>query len=275
MGERHRLLVVEDDPATAQDLVEMIAALGWEAVAVDNKQDAEASLQREQFCLVLLDLQIKNEHDSILPVEAAGLALLSSIKTNSPSVPIVVVSGHVSEWEAGVGVMRDGATDVMRKPISDHRHVMDKLRSAFERTSRSSHDACSGGRTGAITISIPGTRRKQRTEVRVDDRSAPLTDKPLRTLLHLIRAKLANERVHRTELGERDEGTRAISDLRKALQSALAGVDIIENDGASNYWLVETVQIGTCNEEALREIGNQRITKLAEQIRCLIAVRAT
>jgi len=274
MGEVHRILVVEDDPATAQDLMELAAELGWTAVAVDNRQDAEAHLRREPCCLVVLDLQIKPGPGSIRSIEDAGLTLLTWIRTKKQDLPVVVVSGHVSEWEAGVGVMREGATDVLRKPIGDRRLVMHKLRAVFERTGRSSHGVCSGGGIDALTISIPGARRNQRTEVVVDGRSAYLTDKPLRTLLHLIRGKLANARVQRSELGKHDSGIRAISDLRKDLQSVLRGAEIVENDRESNYWLLEMVQIGACNVDALRQIGSQPITELAEQIQTLIAARA-
>jgi CheY-like chemotaxis protein len=276
MSEKHRLLVVEDDPATAQDLVEMIAALGWQSVATDNKRDAEAHLQREQFCMVVLDLQIKNEPDSLLRVEAAGLALLASIRTNGPGVPVVVVSGHVSSWEAGVGVVtKHGATDVVRKPIDDQRLVVETIRSALERTGRSSHDACAAARSSvqarALTISIPGTRHKQRTDIVVHARTVRLTDKPLRTLLRLILGKLENKPVHRLDLGKGEEGIRAIAVLRKDLESVLDGIEIIENDRASNYSLVSMVQIGTCNVAALRKIGNQSIAEVAEQIQDLIA----
>lgn len=274
MTERHRLLVVEDELATAEDLVEMIAALGWEAVRVDNKRDAETRLRSEAFCLVVLDLQIKNESHAILSIEAAGLALLKSIKTNTPGIPVVVVSGHVSEWDAGVGVMRDGAADVMRKPIIDHRRVMDLLRAVFERTGRASHEACSGGTTPAFTLSIPGTRHRQRMDIVVNEGTARLSDRPLRTLLRLMRGKLANKRVHRFDLGEGDAGIKAISVLRQELKSALGDIEIIENDGASNYWLVDTVQIGRFDVEALCAFDSQPVTELAEEIQALIAARS-
>lgn len=278
MREGHRVLIVEDDPATAGDLAEIIESLGWNSVTTDNRRDAEVLLQRERFCLVLLDLQIKNEPDSIRSVEAAGLALLAFIKTNGPPLPVVVVSGHVSTWEAGVAAVTEhGATGVVRKPLDDHRLVIEKVRSALERTGRSTHDACATARprvqTRAPTIAIPGTRHNQQTNIVVNDRTVGLTDKPLRTLLHLIRGKLENKPVHRSDLGEGDAGIRAISGLRKDLRPVLDGVELINNDRASNYSLIRTVEIVEFNAEALRKLENKPIADLAEQIRRLMPPR--
>ena len=59
MKERHLALMVEDDPETAEDLVQILESVDCGSVVVDNAEDAEKRLQEKSFCLILLDLQIK------------------------------------------------------------------------------------------------------------------------------------------------------------------------------------------------------------------------
>jgi DNA-binding NtrC family response regulator len=75
MKGRHISLVVEDDGETAEDLVEILRSIDSDAVVVDNAEGARSALQNNSFCLILLDLQIKSEPDSIKGHVEHGKAL--------------------------------------------------------------------------------------------------------------------------------------------------------------------------------------------------------
>jgi DNA-binding response OmpR family regulator len=281
MTDRHRVLVVEDDRSTADDLVDLLRSLDCDPVVVDNKASALAKLSQEAFCLALFDLQIKIERDSIKGHIEAGRSLVREARRLYPEhagacyrLPILVVSGYAREVEAAVEVMKDGADDVVQKPL-DSREVSGSVRQALERSGRSSHRACAtlSGRApapaGTIALSIPGDRDRRRTRIVVGATALTLQDASLRVLLHLVAGKLAGERVHKTDLGARDDqGFRGISVLRDALKPALGeGLDIIKNDHQGYYWLVDEVAIGDVDHDKLLEIGDAKITALAERIR--------
>lgn len=289
MSGRHRVLVVEDDASTADDLADMLRSLDCEPVIVDNKRGALGKLQRETFCLILCDLQIKIDSDSIRGHIEAGRSLVREIRKLYPDhagpcfgLPILVVSGYAREVGSAVEVMKDGADDVIQKPL-DSRQVSTSVRQALERSGRASHDACAAmpGRTAAAgaearVLAIPADRDRRRTKITFGGGSTHLTDASLRVLLHLVAGKLAGEKVHKTTLGARDDqGFRGISVLREALKPALGEhVDIIDNDHHGFYALVDDIEIGAIDCDRLAEIGDAKITSLAEELRRLRPAKA-
>jgi DNA-binding response OmpR family regulator len=281
MKSRHRVLVVEDDQATADDVVDILRSLDTEPIVVDNKRAALARLSQEAFCLGMFDLQIKLESDSIRGHIEAGRSLVRETRKLYPEhagacyrFPILVVSGYAREVGSAVEVMKDGADDVIQKPL-DSREVSQAVRQALERSGRSRHELCATlpGRAPAagegIVISVPGDRDRRRTRVAFGAASVSLTDASLRVLLHLIVGKELGEKVHKVDLGARaDQGFRGISVLREALKPALGEhVDIIENDHTGHYWLVDEVAIGDVDCDKLIALGDKQITALAERLR--------
>jgi DNA-binding response OmpR family regulator len=281
MTSRHRVLVVEDDRPTADDLADLLRSLDCDPAVVDNKRDALDRLQQETFCLAVFDLQIKIEPDSIKGHIEAGRSLVREARKLYPDhagpcyrLPILVVSGYAREVTSAVDVMKDGADDVIQKP-PDSREVSRSVRQALERSGRASHEACaampspSPASPGAIVLAIPGAHERRRTRVLVGAKALGLTDASLRVLLHLVVGRVTGEKVHKTELGARaDQGFRGISVLRDVLKPALEeGVDIIKNDHQGYYWLVDEVVIGECDPDKLIALGDAKITALAERLR--------
>jgi DNA-binding response OmpR family regulator len=281
---RHRALIVEDDVPTAEDLVEVVRALDCESVVVDNKADAIAALEREAFCFALFDLQIKVHRDSIRGSVEAGQGLVREARRLYPAhagaggchqMPILVVSGHAREAAEAVAVMKDGADDVIQKPL-DARHVSEGIRHALLRSGRSSHDACAAmvrayGPSGALVVAFPANRVGRRTRIVIGGKALNLTDGMLRILLELVVARLSDRAVHKIDLGATDDqGFKGISELRKELKPALGeDADIIANDYQGNYRISAPIVLGECQVERLVAIGDQRITALAKQLRAL------
>jgi len=283
MTGRHVALIVEDDTAIAEDLVEIVKSLGCDSVLIDNRRDALATLQSRQFCFILLDLEIKGDSDSIKGHTEHGNSLLREIRrahfdhTGSCFwLPIIIVSGHANEVSAAIEAMKDGANDIIHKPFVA-RNVSMKIRSTLELSGRANHALC-GKRPVAqaeverlsvgVTLSIPGERIKRRTRVLIGGRPIDLTNSSLMVLLELMVAHEVGEGVHKRRLGASDDqGFKGVSILRDALKPAIgADLTIISNDYHGNYRLTYNVTIGNCATEKLVEIGEARIAELAQEL---------
>lgn len=279
MTHRHRTLIVEDDKPTAEDLEDLVRSLDCDPIVVDNKKDARAALDRETICFALLDLQIKLEPDSLRGNPEAGTTLIRDVRRRYPDhaggcyrMPILVVSGYAREADRAVQVMKDGADDVIQKPL-DTRLVAERIHHFLQRSGRSDHTACPAFATRSpapgLLISVSGERDRRRTKVVIGTTTIKLTDGDLRVLLHLMVAKLAGTKVHKSDLGATsDQGFKGISELRHEIAPALAeGVDIIDNDYNGNYSLTDGVTIGVCDIAKLIAIGDHKIAELAEKLR--------
>lgn len=278
---RHRVLIVEDDRDMANELAEIIRSLDFDHVCVDNKDDALVLIRESEFCLILLDLQIKGTPDAIKGHLGHGSALLREIRKLHPDhpsdtywLPILVVSGFAREVQEGVAVMKDGASDVLQKPVSA-RVVVDAISSALLRSGRKNHGLCGTIPSGrpetedSITLSITGEREGRRTRVLIGSRKILLPNAQLKTLIRLIVARMEGSAVHKTALGfKAHEGFKGISVLRLALEPALPdNFDMFDNDYHGSYRLNDRIRIGECNTGSLLDTGDSVITELAEHLR--------
>jgi len=280
MKQRHAALIVEDDTASAEDLVEIVSSIDCSSVVVDNCEDALLRLESESFCFVLLDLQIKSTAGAIKGHIEHGKALLRKVRQKHGEhngipfwLPVLVLSGYAREADAAVEVMKYGASDVIQKPLNSQQ-VSDRIRRALETSGREGHEMCgeppSAQRLnpqGDITIAIPGDRVGRRTRVMVASTPVNLTDGALRVLLHLMVAQRRGTPVNKVDLGAtKEQGFKGVSILRDQLRQALGDANIIKNHYHGNYTLTEDVTIGQCAFDKLREIGDTTISQLAAQL---------
>ena len=280
MKERHIALVIEDDQETAEDLAEVLLSIDCDSVVVDNRGDALSELQNRMFCLVLLDLQIKSAADSIKGHVEHGRALLRNIRAKHGDhtgaafwLPVLILSGFAREVSEAVEVMKDGASDVIQKPL-DRRQVSERIRRALQASGRQTHERCQGPPPAprlnlkeGIVIAIPGERIGRRTRVTIAGKPVELTDNSLRVLLHLMVGKHKGDLVHKSDLGAaEDQGFKGISILRNELKGVLGNVDIIKNHYHGNYSFEANVIIGECAVGKLFEIGDKTISFLARQL---------
>ena len=280
MKERHVALIVEDDKETAEDLVEILRSAEFDNVIVDNHDDALSTLQRRSFCLILLDLQIKSASDSIKGHIEHGRALLRKIRQahgdhNGTAfwLPVLIVSGFAREREEAVEVMKNGANDVIQKPL-ENQQVSDRIRRALEASGRTTHELCRDtpptrrpDLSQGVLISVPGYRVKRRTRVMVGPTHVDLTDASLKVFLRLMVGLRKRTQVHKIDFGfTADQGFKGVSNLRNELKPALAGADIIKNDYHGNYSFTDQVTIGECAIDNLLAIGDAKISDLACQL---------
>ncbi len=111
-----RILLVEDDLALREALVETLELAGYElCVAVDG-ESALAELARTPVAAVVSDYQMQ-------PMD--GSALLRALRQEHPQLPVLLMTAHGSIQHA-VSSMLEGATDYLVKPFSAQL-LIDKL----------------------------------------------------------------------------------------------------------------------------------------------------
>ena len=101
------VLVVEDDAALREALIDTLGAAGIPALAAHDAQSALQLLASEEIGLVISDVQMPG---------ANGYELLSSIKQLRPYLPVVLMTAYGTVAQA-VAAMREGATDYIVKPF--------------------------------------------------------------------------------------------------------------------------------------------------------------
>jgi two-component system response regulator FlrC len=101
------VLVVEDDAALREALLDTLRAAGLSALAAADARSALHLLASEDIGLVISDVHMPG---------ANGYELLSSIKRLRPYLPVVLMTAYGTVAQA-VAAMREGATDYIVKPF--------------------------------------------------------------------------------------------------------------------------------------------------------------
>ena len=101
------VLVVEDDAALREALVDTLHAAGLPALSAADAPGALQLLQNKEIALVISDVQMPGPN---------GYQLLSSIKQLRPDLPVVLMTAYGTVAQA-VAAMREGATDYIVKPF--------------------------------------------------------------------------------------------------------------------------------------------------------------
>lgn len=282
----HRVLLVEDDVDTREEIEEILRSLGCEVVACDDKRTALQRIAELAFCMAVLDLEVFGEPGANRAYEDHGRSLVREIRRVYPEhsgtsfiFPIIVISGHANEWEAAKEVSQEGASDIIRKPPKAGQ-ISKAVREHFVRSGRSSHADCATiqaslpSRTSELELSIPANRTGQRTEVRLGARSAFLPDRLLVVLLHLVKGRLAGRRVHKVDMGDTGTGGFKLpSELNKEMRPAYPPdfTAIVANHYNGEYALIESVSVGEIDADGLSALGHAGITDLASEIGDLLS----
>ena len=276
---RHRALIVEDDHDTAELLAEMMEAAGHSSHVCDNRIAALAALDKESFCFILLDLQIKGDSEAIHGHAFHGETLLGEIRSRFPQrvgradwLPVIVISGVARERDTAVEVMRFGATNLVQKPL-DGQRILTAIDGALGAAGRVKHSACAEGLSaqvgsiGKAVIDIPANKRKARTAVVINGTERRVTNQSLRILLELVVAHLKGGTVHKSLLGAtEDPSFKAPSRLRESLGEVGSTDSLIRSDQAGNYGLAPHVVIGACNTDQLLKHQDHRVRELAQEL---------
>lgn len=103
-----KILVVEDDPVISHFVDLALRSNGYSTILSENGLTAISLFLSNKPSLVLLDLGLP---------DIDGMEVLSSIRSSSSSVPVIVVSAREKEDEK-VGALDLGADDYITKPFN-------------------------------------------------------------------------------------------------------------------------------------------------------------
>jgi CheY-like chemotaxis protein len=280
---KHRMLVVEDDEPTRDELTQLLRSLDFDVVGCGDKETALQKVKGQAFCMALVDLEVFEKPGAIKAYQIHGRSLVREIRTAHPErhgighrFPILVVSGYAREGTEVREVMREGASDIVWKLASGglaaelSRTIQGQLRAS----GREDHADCC---LTPLELSIPGDRAARKTKVMLGARSAYLTDGNLRVLLYVIKGKLKGVHVHNHDMGFNGVGgNRWPSEVNRAMRDTFP-VDveeIIENHYHGNYSLIDGVTIGEIAYHRLVAIEDTKIATLAREIQRLRATSA-
>ncbi len=104
---RARILLVDDDPSVRAAVSRFLESKGYEVDLAETCQAAEDLFRSRLPDAVLLD--------QVLP-DGDGVTLLGRLKAHSPSVPVIVLTGHGSIAVA-VRAIKEGAEQFLTKPV--------------------------------------------------------------------------------------------------------------------------------------------------------------
>lgn len=116
------LLIVDDETSIRGVLVQLFEFEGHRAVPAATGAAALQALAAEPFDAVFLDVKMPG---------IDGLEVLAQMKVKSPSVPVIMISGH-GTIDTAVEATRRGAFDFLQKPLDTDRLLL-TLRNALER----------------------------------------------------------------------------------------------------------------------------------------------
>ena len=106
-GEREPVLVVDDDPQALRYAHDALSSAGFTPIVTGDPEEATRLLEKEQPCVVLMDLMLPGTD---------GIELMQEI-LEAADVPVIFVSAYGRE-EFVVSALDMGAVDYVVKPFS-------------------------------------------------------------------------------------------------------------------------------------------------------------
>lgn len=102
-----RIVVVDDDEAMCELLLDTLTSLGYEVSTHTDPNRALAVIESADCDAVITDVQLGT---------ATGLHLCSAVQERCPEVPVIVITAFGSV-DTAVGAIRAGAYDFLNKPV--------------------------------------------------------------------------------------------------------------------------------------------------------------
>jgi two-component system OmpR family response regulator len=107
-GGHHRILVVEDDPETAGQLVEQLTTSGYEVDLATNGTEALSRGASCDYAVITMD--------RMLP-DIDGIAVMQQLRNDGVAAPVLIISA-LGEIDDRVRGLRAGGDDYLVKPFS-------------------------------------------------------------------------------------------------------------------------------------------------------------
>ncbi len=220
-----RVLIVEDDSATAKTIETILKAEGFIVDSTDLGEDGLEIGKLYDYDLIVLDL--------MLP-DIDGFEVLRRLRSARVDTPILILSG-LAEPDSKIRGFGIGADDYLTKPF-DRRELVARTHAIIRRARGHSESVI---RTGRLTVNLD-SRTSQ-----IDDQPLHLTGKEyaILELLSLRKGTTLTKEMFLNHLyGGMDEPEVKIIDvfickLRKKLMTATGGENYIETVWGRGYVL--------------------------------------
>ncbi len=232
-----RILVVEDDSALLNGLMDVLVFNGYEVKGVADGQQGLTSGLEEQFDLILLDVMLPG---------VDGFTICKEIRGQKPNQGIIMITAKGSEDDIVAG-FKAGADDYIPKPFS-LREVMVRVEAVLRRSGKNLGDQ----EIQFNDIFFDGRNLKAATE----DRTVELTRREMDIIVYLHRHqdRIVSKKELLTEVWHyADAGieTRTVDihmlKLRKKISTLIADTPFIETVRGEGYRLVQ--EPGISNSE--------------------------
>ena len=135
-----RVLLIEDDSATAQSIELMLKSEGFNVYTTDLGEEGVDLGKIYDYDLILLDLSLP---------DMSGLEVLRQLRVGKVNTPVMILSG-TAEIETKVKTLGGGADDYMTKPF----HKDELVARIHAVVRRSKGHAQSVIKTGDITVNL-------------------------------------------------------------------------------------------------------------------------
>ena len=215
-SEAQRVLVVDDEPEMATVVEQALRRRGYYAVQKNSADAAWELLEREDFDVIITDLNMRG---------MSGVELTDRVAKNRTDLPVIVITAFGS-LETAIATLRAGAYDFITKPFD-----IDQLVLAVERAAQNKR--------------LRDEVKRLQAEV---DRSKPSTDfigeSPAIRKVHEVVARVAETDATVLVTGESGSGKELVArDLHKRSKRA-AGPFIAINCAAVSESLLEIELFG-------------------------------
>jgi DNA-binding NtrC family response regulator len=104
-----RLLLVDDDRYLLDSMVEWLASQGYQVFSAWRREQALQIAAGEELDVVVTDIRLE---------EGDGFEILAAVREMKPELPVILMTGYGSA-DTAVEAMRDGAFDLLTKPLID------------------------------------------------------------------------------------------------------------------------------------------------------------
>jgi DNA-binding response OmpR family regulator len=181
---RRRVLVVEDDAAIRQGMVDVLDHEGYEVLEAADGRSGMGKALTAPIDLLLLDL--------VLP-HKGGLEILAEVRASRPTLPVIVITAKGAEDDRVKG-LKLGADDYVVKPFSI-RELVARVEAVLRRSAERPLDVTTVPLDGGV-VDLAAQ------QVRFDDgESADLSEREVELLRYLV--VHAGRAVSRDEILER------------------------------------------------------------------------
>src|SRR5579862_5932032 len=159
----HDILIVDDEADIRMLIAGVLRDEGYATREAANSAETFAAIQARQPTLVILDIWLQNS-------ELDGIAILRQLRSEMPSVPVVMISGH-GTIETAVEAIKMGAYDFIEKPFKSDRLLLiiqRAIETALLRRENEELRLRAGGEIHLVGVSVAASQLRQQI-----DRVAP------------------------------------------------------------------------------------------------------